>query len=56
VLTTEKDAGKIQPYLGQPDEERWWAVRLGVDWRAGEADLRKLIMEAQASAERRAGA
>ena len=53
VLTTEKDAGKLQPYLSQQDGERWWAVRLSVDWRAGEADLRKMIMELPSSADRR---
>jgi tetraacyldisaccharide 4'-kinase len=56
LLTTEKDAGKIQPYLTQHDDERWWAVRLSVDWRAGEADLRKMIIEVQPSVVRRAGA
>ena len=56
LLTTEKDAGKIQPYLTQHDDERWWAIRLSVDWRAGEADLRKMIMETQPSVESRTGA
>ena len=56
LLTTEKDAGKIQPYLGNQDDERWWAVRLSVHWLSGEADVRKMIMDTQSSSERRAGA
>ena len=39
VLTTEKDAGKLRPYL-RPDDASWWAVRLHVEWRAGCRDRR----------------
>jgi tetraacyldisaccharide 4'-kinase len=46
VLTTEKDAGKIRPYLA-PDEGRWWAARLCVEWLTGEAAIRNMIMEAK---------
>ncbi len=45
VLTTEKDAGKLQPYLTQ-DDHQWWAVRLMVVWMAGEASLHRKIMDA----------
>jgi tetraacyldisaccharide 4'-kinase len=44
VLTTEKDAGKLRPYLTEPDR-LWWAVRLTVVWTSGEAGLRQSIME-----------
>jgi tetraacyldisaccharide 4'-kinase len=43
VLTTEKDAGKLQPYLTQNDQQ-WWAVRLTVRWIAGEAALHRKMM------------
>ena len=46
VLTTEKDAGKIRPHLKE-DDGRWWAARLGVEWRTGEADIRKTLIDAQ---------
>ena len=49
VLTTEKDAGKIRPHL-RPDDSRWWAVRLRVEWRRGEASIRKMIMDARPTA------
>jgi tetraacyldisaccharide 4'-kinase len=45
VLTTEKDAGKIRPYLA-PDDGRWWAARLLVEWLTGEGAIRNLIMQA----------
>ena len=45
LLTTEKDAGKIRPYL-LPDDGLWWAARLRVEWLAGEAAIRKTIKEA----------
>ena len=44
VLTTEKDAGKLQPYLAR-DDHQWWAVRLMVVWMAGEAALHRRIMD-----------
>jgi tetraacyldisaccharide 4'-kinase len=46
VLTTEKDAGKIRPYLS-PDDGRWWAARLRVEWLRGEAAIRNMIMDAK---------
>ncbi|HEU4504770.1 MAG TPA: tetraacyldisaccharide 4'-kinase [Nitrospira sp.] len=46
VLTTEKDAGKIRPYL-PPDDGRWWAARLRVEWLRGEAAIRNMIMDAK---------
>ena len=52
VLTTEKDAGKIRPYLA-PNDGRWWAARLRLEWLTGEAGIRKMIMEARSTAERR---
>ena len=52
VLTTEKDAGKIRPYLARNDG-RWWAARLRLEWLTGEAGIRKMIMEARSTAERR---
>ena len=55
VLTTEKDAGKIQPLLAERNGELWCAVRLSVDWLVGEADLRKMIMDSQSRADRRTG-
>jgi tetraacyldisaccharide 4'-kinase len=45
VLTTEKDAGKIRPYLTAEDG-RWWAVRLRVEWLMAEAAIRNMIMQA----------
>ena len=44
VLTTEKDAGKLEPYLTE-DDHQWWAVRLGVVWMTGDAALHRKIME-----------
>jgi tetraacyldisaccharide 4'-kinase len=55
VLTTEKDAWKIRPHLTENDG-RWWAVRLGVGWLAGEAEIRKTILEARSGAQKEAGA
>lgn len=43
VLTTEKDAGKLRPYL-TPDDASWWAVRLHVEWRAGKTAVRNMIL------------
>jgi tetraacyldisaccharide 4'-kinase len=45
VVTTEKDAGKLRPYLA-PDDGSWWAVRLGIEWRTGETAIRKMILDA----------
>jgi len=55
VLTTEKDAGKIRPHLKQ-DDGRWWAVRLGVEWLTGEADIRKTLINVRLTAGRGVGA
>jgi tetraacyldisaccharide 4'-kinase len=55
VLTTEKDAGKIQPHLAEHDG-RWWAARLGVEWLTGEADIRKTLIDARSSGARDVGA
>ncbi len=44
VLTTEKDAGKLRPYVSEQDP-LWWAVRLTVVWTSGEATLRQRIMD-----------
>lgn len=49
VLTTEKDAGKVRPYLA-PADSGWWAVRLRVEWRTGEGTIRKMIKEARPTA------
>ena len=42
VLTTEKDAGKLQPFL-TPDES-WWALRIRAEIIRGEERLRGLVM------------
>jgi tetraacyldisaccharide 4'-kinase len=55
VLTTEKDAWKIRPHLGENDD-RWWAVRVSVEWLTGEAEIRKTIMEARTGAQKEVGA
>ena len=41
VLTTEKDAGKLPPFLA-PDDP-WWALRLRAEVVRGEERLRKLV-------------
>jgi tetraacyldisaccharide 4'-kinase len=46
MLTTEKDAAKIRPYLVSSDGN-WWAVRLRVEWRTGESTMRDMILDAQ---------
>lgn len=46
VLTTEKDAVKIHPYVSSSDD-RWWAARLRVEWLTGETDIRKMITDAR---------
>ena len=46
VLTTEKDATKIRPYLA-PGDASWWAPRLRVEWRTGEPAMRKMILDAR---------
>jgi len=51
VLTTEKDAAKIRPYLA-PDDATWWAARLRVEWRAGESAMRKMILDARPATDR----
>lgn len=43
VVTTEKDAGKLAPWLRQDDS--WWAVRLATQVTAGEERLRRLVLE-----------
>ncbi|HEX5550067.1 MAG TPA: tetraacyldisaccharide 4'-kinase, partial [Nitrospira sp.] len=52
VLTTEKDAAKIRPYL-TPDDGSWWAARLRVEWRTGESAMRKMILDAPPTTGRR---
>jgi tetraacyldisaccharide 4'-kinase len=46
VLTTEKDAGKLQPFL-TPDDA-WWALRIRAEIIRGEERLRGLVMGAGA--------
>ena len=41
ILTTEKDAGKLPPFL-EPDDP-WWALRLRAEVVRGEERLRRLI-------------
>ena len=48
VLTTEKDAGKLRPYL-IPDDGAWWAVRLQVEWRAGETAIRNMVLNVRST-------
>jgi tetraacyldisaccharide 4'-kinase len=43
VLTTEKDAGKLQPLLTPVDS--WWALRIGAEIIRGEERLRGLVMD-----------
>lgn len=43
VLTTEKDAGKLSPFL-EP-EDSWWALRIRVEILRGLERLRHLILE-----------
>lgn len=43
VLTTEKDAGKLAPFL-RPDDP-WWALRLRADVRRGQDALHHLLRE-----------
>lgn len=42
VLTTEKDAGKLEPFLS-PDDS-WWALRIRAEVIRGEDRLRGLVM------------
>jgi tetraacyldisaccharide-1-P 4'-kinase len=42
VLTTEKDAAKIRPYLAL-DDGSWWAARR-CGGRTGESVMRKMIL------------
>ena len=42
VLTTEKDAGKVLPFLAP--EDPWWALRLRAEVVRGEERLRKLVL------------
>lgn len=42
VLTTEKDAGKLQPFLAQDDS--WWALRIRTEITRGEERLRNLVL------------
>lgn len=41
IVTTEKDAGKLAPWLRQDDA--WWAIRLATDVTVGEERLRRLL-------------
>ncbi|MCP9463039.1 MAG: tetraacyldisaccharide 4'-kinase [Nitrospira sp.] len=43
VLTTEKDAGKLSPFL-EP-EDSWWALRIRVEILRGLERLRRLVLE-----------
>jgi tetraacyldisaccharide 4'-kinase len=43
VITTEKDAVKLRPFL-TPADTGWWAVRLRTEWTAGSAALRQMIL------------
>lgn len=43
VLTTEKDAGKLQPFLTRDDS--WWALRIRAEIIRGEEQLRRLVMD-----------
>lgn len=43
VLTTEKDAGKLQPFLTSDDS--WWALRIRAEIVRGEERLRGLVMD-----------
>jgi tetraacyldisaccharide 4'-kinase len=43
VVMTEKDAGKVVPFLA-PDDHDWWAVRLGTELVVGGDRLRELIL------------
>ncbi len=47
ILTTEKDAAKIRPYLMVDDDTSWWAARLQVEWRMGESTIRDMILTAR---------
>lgn len=42
ILTTEKDAGKLPPFL-EPDDS-WWALRLRAEVARGEERLRRLVL------------
>lgn len=48
VVTTEKDAGKVEPLLS-PGDDNWWAVRLTTELAVGEDRLRSVIMETLAA-------
>jgi tetraacyldisaccharide 4'-kinase len=54
VVTTEKDAGKLRPYLA-PDDGSWWAARLGIEWRTGESAIQNMILDARLTTGRGAG-
>ena len=54
MLTTEKDAAKIRPYLA-PEDGSWWAARLCVEWRMGESMMRGMILGARPTTGRGAG-
>jgi len=43
IITTEKDLGKLKPFLAEADEN-WWVVRLGTEFTVGEDRLRQLIL------------
>jgi tetraacyldisaccharide 4'-kinase len=46
VLTTEKDAGKLQPFLTPGDS--WWALRIRAEIIRGEKRLRELVTDSGA--------
>ena len=47
VVTTEKDAGKLAPWLRPADP--WWAIRLGTQVTVGEELLRRLVLRQAAA-------
>lgn len=54
VLTTEKDAGKLNPLL-KPDDS-WWAIRLRADVKRGQDALHRLICGLSAGTQRQGDA
>jgi tetraacyldisaccharide 4'-kinase len=55
ILTTEKDAAKIRPYLA-PEDASWWAARLRVEWRAGESTMRHMVLNTRSTTDWSIGA
>jgi len=44
VLTTEKDAGKLVPYLSSAETD-WWAVRVEPEWLQGQAAIHRVLAQ-----------